>query len=456
MLEMLRRDFLCRRSLSCAGGAGYLRGMQEVFEDVACNLCGCVCDDLRITVRGNRIVEAEGACSLAEPWLLAQNSRTPPVATSAGQPLPLEAAFDRAAEILRAAKAPLIYGLSRSSTAGQQAAVALADLLGATIDNTASPSHAGSLIALQQAGLSTCSLGEVRHHADLIVYWGSNPVVSHPRHLARYSADSRGEFVASGRAGRTLVVVDVHATETSARADLFLKVEPGRDFEALWALRTLLAGLKVDAATAGGIPLDDLRELAERLRRCRAGAIFYGAGIARHGNAHATTEALFRLVRDLNRFTRFYARRMRPPGDASGADSVLCWQTGFAGSVNLARGYPRYSPGEYSAEALLARGEVDACLIVGSESITPLSPAAQQRLASIPTIVLDYPLADIPAINPSLIPAVRFTTAVYGIHRPGTAYRMDDVPLPLRSVLTSPYSSDDEILRSLIARLSRQ
>jgi GNAT superfamily N-acetyltransferase len=28
--------------------------------------------------------------------------------------------------------------------------------------------------------------------------------------------------------------------------------------------------------------------------------------------------------------------------------------------------------------------------------------------------------------------AVRFTTAVYGVHRPGTAYRMDEVPLPLR------------------------
>ena len=71
---------------------------------------------------------------------------------------------------------------------------------------------------------------------------------------------------------------------------------------------------------------------------------------------------------DLNDFTRFTARRLRIPGDVTGADAVLCWLTGFPFAVNLARGYPRYNPGEYSANELLERGEVDACLLVGSEA----------------------------------------------------------------------------------------
>jgi hypothetical protein len=42
----------------------------EQFEHVACTVCGCVCDDLRMTVEEGRISKCEGACRLAEPWFL--------------------------------------------------------------------------------------------------------------------------------------------------------------------------------------------------------------------------------------------------------------------------------------------------------------------------------------------------------------------------------------------------
>jgi len=152
----------------------------------------------------------------------------------------------------------------------------------------------------------------------------------------------------------------------------------------------------------------------------------------------------------LNAYTRFYARRMRLYGDVTGADSVLCWQTGYPFSVNLARGYPRFNPGEFSVEGVLERREVDACLIVGSETLDLLSPAAFDHLSRIPTIVLDYPhvLSVVP-------PTVRFTTAVYGVHRSGTAYRMDEIPIPLKGFLPTPYQSDDQILRQVLEQLLR-
>ena len=132
-----------------------------------------------------------GACHLAEPWFLAQNSATPPAAEIDGQPVALEAALDRAAELLKAARSPLIYGLSRSTTEGQRAATALADRIGATIDTTASTGHAPSILALQQVGESTCTLGEVRNRADLVIYWGSDPAETHPRHRERYARRGR-------------------------------------------------------------------------------------------------------------------------------------------------------------------------------------------------------------------------------------------------------------------------
>jgi len=421
----------------------------QQFDDFACTVCGCVCDDLKLTVENGRIVRTEGACELAEPWLLAQDSRRPPVAELAGCPVPLQSAVAKAAEILKGAKSPLIYGLSRSSTAGQRQAVGLADALGANIDTTASLCHAPSIMALQQAGESTCSLGEIKNRADLVIYWGSNPAVSHPRHMERYAAFPPGQFV-SGREGRTLVVVDVQPTATSEQADQFLQVEPGGDFDLLWALRGLVHGLQLADEPVAGQPMAVLRDLAQRMKSCQCGVFFFGLGLTQRGVGHANVEALLRLVRDLNAHTRFHARRMRVYGDVAGADTVLCWQTGFPFSVNLSRGYPRYSPGEYSANDLLSRGEVDACLLVGSEGIDPLSTAAKEHLARIPVIVLDYPLAEIPATQPKLVPAVKFTTAVYGIHRPGTAYRMDEIPIPLRPVLASDYPSDDEVLAAIL------
>ena len=154
------------------------------------------------------------------------------------------------------------------------------------------------------------------------------------------------------------------------------------------------------------------------------------------------------LFADLVGFTRFTARRLRIPGDVAGADAVLCWLTGFAFAVNLARGYPRYNPGEYSANQLLERNEVDACLFVGSEAFGDLSPAARGVVEQLPTIALDFP-----NVTPSLAATVQFTTAIYGIHAAGTVYRMDEVPIPVRQLLESDLPTDEDVLRAIAARV---
>jgi formylmethanofuran dehydrogenase subunit B len=68
------------------------------------------------------------------------------------------------------------------------------------------------------------------------------------------------------------------------------------------------------------------------------------------------------------------------------------------------------------------------------------------RLRQIPTIILDYPHAQSP-----LEPTVQFTTAIYGIHLTGTAYRMDEIPIVLKKVLDSDYPPDDLVLSEINA-----
>uniref|UniRef100_A0A7C2NX54 Formylmethanofuran dehydrogenase subunit B n=1 Tax=Schlesneria paludicola TaxID=360056 RepID=A0A7C2NX54_9PLAN len=418
----------------------------QIIADVACTRCACVCDDLRLSVCEDRIVEAAGACHLARDWYLAQNTISPPEAFVLGRPAAFADAVAEAARLLTMAKAPLIYGLSRSSTDGQRAAVRLADRLGATIDTTASEGHAPSLMALQQTGESTCSLGEIRHRADLVIFWGADPETTHPRHLERYSLWPQGEWTPNGRADRTLVVIDSRTTrnQTRVHADLSIELPNGSDFEALWLLRAWLKGL--DAEPPGPLPADQLRELLAMMASCRCGVIFFGYGVARQPAGHRVVEAVLQLVTDLNAVTRFHARRMRMLGDVAGADNVLCWQTGFPFAVNLSRGYPRYNPGEYSAADVLARGEADVALFVGSDRIADFSPAAREELDRIPTILIDPPRTE-PLWSGH--PTVQFTTAIYGVHLPGTAYRMDDVPIPLRAALRPKYPSDADVLRAI-------
>jgi len=433
--------------------------VSRTISNVACSVCGCVCDDLTITVEGERITRAERACHLAEPWFLRQNSSHPPHAEIDGIAVEPDAAYARAAELLRVSNNPLIYGLSRSTTEGQRAATALADRLGATIDTTASTEHAPSLMALQEVGEVTCTLGEVRNRADLVIFWGSDPLTTHPRHLERYSGDAIGRWIPGGRKDRFIVVVDEEETESSKYADQFIRVSPGSHWDALLLLREGVKGRRGERVKDDPLhpftpsPLHPLKhdhlllKLAERMTNCKCGVIFFGSSVTRTAQPNRTVEALLQLVTDLNAFTRFYARRMRLYGDVAGADSVLAWQTGYPFGVNLARGYPRYNPGEFTGPDMLARSEVDLCLIVGAEANDFPEPL-KECLRKMPVILLNAPDAE-----PVVPAAVRFTTAVYGVHRPGTAYRMDEVPVPLKVLLPTDYPSDGEVLGELLNRL---
>lgn len=420
----------------------------QIHSDVACNRCGCVCDDLSISVADGRIVKYQPDCPVADPWFESLRTALPlSPANMNGRAADLTEALDEAARLIRKARAPLFFGLSRSSTDGQRAVCELADRIGATIDTTASIGHGPSIVAFQNAGESTSTLGEVRHRSDLVIYWACDPLTSHPRHMERF-VDAAGFSIPNGRKDRHVVVVDSESTATSARADTFLRIQKGSDFEVLWTLRALLKGIEIHEHTIGGVSVESLRQLVQRMKSSHYGAVFFGVSLTESPTGNTHVEALLRLVTDLNRFTRFVARRMRVPGDVTGADSVLCWQTGYPFSVNLSRGFPRFNPVEYSAGPMLERNEVDCVILVGAERVDRFTEAARSNLRNMPVILLDPPNA-----NWNVRADVRFNTAIYGIHRRATAYRMDEVPVPLRQILNSSLPSDDEVLREILRRL---
>jgi formylmethanofuran dehydrogenase subunit B len=429
------------------------RPEQRIVTDVVCTACGCVCDDIDLTVQGNQIVAAERACSIGQSWFLAKRAAGQTVATIAGRPVSLDQAVEEAAQILAAARYPLIYGLSETSCEAQRVAVAIGDWLGGNVDTTTSLEHGLSGMAFSGVGEVTCTLGEVRHRGDLVIFWGSNPAESHPRHAERYSLDPTGIFVPGGRKDRTCVVVDVEETATARASDLFLRIKPGRDFEALWLLRALAKGVELDDATVlaeTGVPLPAWQDLIARMKRAHFGVILFGAGLSMTRGRYLNGEAVLALTRDMNSFTRFVCLPMRGRGNVAGADSVLLWETGYPFGINFSRGYPRYNPGEYTAADLLGRREADAALVVASDPLHDLAAPARAHLESIPVVCVDSS-----ETVTSRTARVAFRTATYGIHSSGTVYRMDEVPLPLRPALTSDLPSDCDVLNQIEARVKQ-
>ncbi len=292
----------------------------------------------------------------------------------------------------------------------------------------------------------SCTLGEIKNRADLLIYWGGNPAECHPRHFTKYTLTQKGKFTPRGRKDRTMVLVDIRETPSAKAADVFVQIRPGKDFEVLTALRAIVKGQRIDPALVAetGATVEQLHDLATRMKSCKFGVLFFGMGLSMTRGKHMNSAGALTLAAEMNAFTKFVAMPMRGHGNVTGSDMVLRWTTGYPFGINLSRGYPRFNPGEFSTIDLLVRGDTDAALVLGADPGATMPQPAIDHLARIPTIVLDPKVT-----HTSRLARVHITTAATGISAPGTAYRMDEVPLPLRPALKSPYPTDEEVIRRI-------
>ncbi|OGT79620.1 MAG: formylmethanofuran dehydrogenase subunit B, partial [Gammaproteobacteria bacterium RIFCSPLOWO2_02_FULL_47_50] len=303
--------------------------------------------ELTVDIDENRITKAKNACTLGRAWYAEHVIEDQPAAMIDGKEVSVEAAIEEAAQVLTRAKFPIIYGLSDTTSEAQQEAVAIADYMHGTIDTTTSVCHGPTGMAFQGVGESTMTLGEVKNRADLVIFWGGNPAVSHPRLFTRYAVTTTGMFTPGGKKDRTIVLVDIRKTASEPVANINIRVKPGKDFEMLWALRALVKGKKIDPSIekVTGVSLEVLQDLVERMKNCRYGVIFFGMGLTMARGRHFNSGALQSLATDLNEFTHFVVKPARGHGNVTGGDNVVSWSTGYPFGVNFNLGYPRFNPG---------------------------------------------------------------------------------------------------------------
>lgn len=497
--KVIYEETHCRISDELKSRKRDLGGETLSIKSVTCPVCGCLCDDIELTVKDGRVISVKNGCALSNAKFLgfAEEHRfRKPLIRKNGKLVEtsLQEAVHKSAEILANANYPVLYGWSSTSCEAQRIGVELAEEIGGVLDNTSTVCHGPSILGIQEVGLPTCTLGQIRHRADLIIYWGCDPWSAHPRHLERYTSFTEGRFensewkaylqklkaaagqkkfesarrrefvkfqphvhtqscVISGipqilsKEGRKLVVIDVRKTMTAQMADYFIQVEPNKDYELMQALRALVNDQELDVDKVAGVPVEYLKEVADALVNCEFGVIFFGMGLTQSEGKSRNIEVAIQLVRDLNARTKFVIMPMRGHFNVAGANIVLAWQSGYPYAVDFSLGYPRYNPGETSVVDILARKESDAALVVASDPAANFPKEAVEHLVKNPLIVID------PHMNATAMLAdILFPSAFVGIEVEGTAYRMDRVPLPLKKIVDPPEGilGDEEILKKIL------
>ncbi|WP_292728291.1 formylmethanofuran dehydrogenase subunit B [Methanoculleus sp.] len=431
--------------------------MTRTVTDVICPFCGTLCDDLEVVVSddGKDLLEVYNACAIgAEKFLHSQAKdriTRPRMRQEDGswKEISYDEAVDYTARMLADAKKPLMYGWSSTNCEAQSVGAEIGEAVGAVMDNTATVCHGTSLIAVQDIGIPSCTLGEVKNRADRVLFWGCNPAHAHPRHMSRYSIFPRGFFTGKGHTGRKVIVVDPRPTDTASLADIHLQVEQGHDYELLDALRVAFKGEKLPDVVAG-IPKAKIYEVAETLKSGRFAIIFFGMGVTQSIGKNHNIDAAIAVTRDLNEYTKAAIMPMRGHYNVTGSGQVWGWQFGFPFAVDLSRGFARYNPGETTSNDLLRRDEVDAVFVLGSDPGAHFPFSSVKKIYNLPSVVID------PHETPtSEVCKVHVPVAFVGVEIGGCAYRMDNVPIETRKVVDAPEGmmTDEEFLTRVLARV---
>lgn len=136
-----------------------------------CTGCSLLCDDIEVALTEGRLSHVKNLCRKGYAhFQSAFTERTDPVID--GEKATFDQAISRAAEILKNAKSPLLYGWSNCTLEAQAVGIKLAEKLGATIDDTSSFCQGILVERILDGRIPTCTLDDVRNYADTSIFWG--------------------------------------------------------------------------------------------------------------------------------------------------------------------------------------------------------------------------------------------------------------------------------------------
>lgn len=403
-----------------------------------CTGCSLLCNDIEVSIDGRRITRTKNLCRKGFGRYRSLTSDRP-VPRVDGTQTGIDEAISRAAEMLRNARRPLLFGWSCSTLEAQRKGIELARRTRAIIDDTSSICQGEIVDMIIRRTIPSCTLDDVRNYGDTLIFWGCDPSSSHPRHMSRFSYFPRGEKLQRGHEeDRTAFLIDIRASPTAKiLAGNFVQIPPGGDADLIDAMLSVLDGKipKVKDKKA-------MISMMNTLKKADMGVIFPGLGLAY--SLKGRMDRLKALVDRLNETTRYNVIPMVGHYNMRGFNQLLFDETGFINRVSFADGVdhgPVYSVVEASKSC-------DLALIVGSDPISSLPAGIAKALARVPLITLDPHRTLTTELSRVVIP-----TALSGIETGGSALRMDGVRIEFDPIVKSEYPSDEEVLSRILEEI---
>ena len=426
-----------------------------IHEDIICPVCGMACDDIEVELKDDEVV-TKNTCLMGDSKFQELTSKHRLVSpTVDGEKVEWKEAIAKSAEILKNAKRPLIYIGSETSVEAMKVGLQIAEHLGGIIDNNVSMCHGPTVLGIQESGSPSSTIGEIKNRADTIVFWGANPMESHPCHESKRSVFPMGFFRKRGRNDRKLIVVDPRLTNTAKQADMYVRVKPNGDIPLINAMRAVLSGNELNEFTeeSSGVTPEEIKELIDVLVNSEFVAVFVGLGLASSRGKDKNLATLFKFVAELNEHTKCVAMANRGHCNVAGFNQVCGWTTGFPFGVDFSEGYPRYNPGEFTTNDMLVRDELDAVLLCCADLGAHLPKRAVEKLAKVPLITIDLSPCPSTMISDIVLPGV-----IDGMECEGSFYRLDNIPIRARKFVDPPFdftTSNEDTLEQILEEVKR-
>jgi formylmethanofuran dehydrogenase subunit B len=405
-------------------------------KNLVCTGCSCLCDDIVIELDGDTITRIENACRKGASFIYAYNIKERRNSYLVrGEKVELTEAIAYAAQLIQQAKKPLIFGLDNSTLEAQAKAIELARALGATIDDCSSFCQGSLVENILQGAIPSCSFSQLQE-ADLLIYWGSNPYHSHPRHLSRFAF-----YPFERTKPAVLSCIEVRDTELTRRCKHVFRLVPGEDRN---FITSILSVIKNDSG--GG---EDARAFLDLIKKSRFSVIFVGLGLT---YALDGDFSLFQqLIKELRNIlgTDLAVIPMACHANMRGLNHLLYKQVGHVNKISFANGISHGH--QFSFLEQLHNQDPDCILIVGTDPYSSLPASLVKNLTDkISLITLD------PYITPTSIHStVVFGTAISGIEVGGKAIRMDGTEVSLNPIDKPESTSDEDIITRLLEELDR-
>ena len=402
--------------------------------NLVCTGCGSLCDDIQVEIAENRITKIENACAKGSAFLYAldnPNRRTANLVSH--KEVSLERALEEARHLLSNAKRPLIFGLDNSTLEAQAKAIRLARKLGAVIDDASSFSYGELIRGLLDGSPQSCSLSQIKDKADLLIYWGSNPLHSHPRHLSEVSYYSYTDYDESGWVPRVnLACVEVRETELSSICKPAFKLAPGGDREFIQEIVSMMKGGQ--GTEKAGAFLELIKDSQVCVILCGRGLIY-----SVNGNFDSFNE----MIEGLRQWTKVSVIPMIDEFNMLGFNKSLREEAGYINEVSFDSGITHST--EFSFLEQVRRELPDCILIAASDPFSTLPQSLSRKLASTKIISLGSIVT-----STTKAAEVVIATAAPGLERSGRIVRIDGEEVNLFEVKKSPYPSEEEVLEKLL------